>query len=217
MNLTVKEPITPYPEIYDYLTCFKQLSMKLQPVYIVIVFWALLFVTSCCPSEKYYHIKDKDKLRFNENDTFIYKSNLGNYDTLYICEISSEITYRASSEGLCGTDWYKEKIEYRFQNKKNSFKDSLPVLKLDFSDFSDGIIFSAFFHGSPRYDYFGDDIDPYFSGDSVYTNVRYYTYYADIPNTVPYNFFFNKQYGFLSYKYKTGEKYDLFKYIPYEK
>lgn len=191
--------------------------MKKQSIFFSIILIGILFATSCCPDEKYYYVKDKDKLRFKKNDTFIYKSNFNNYDTLYINEIKSEVTYRASSEGFCGTKWYKEKIEYRFQNSNNSFqKDSLPVLKLDLPDFSDGLIFSAFFYKSPPANYWGENLNPYFSGDSIYYNVRFYVYYADLPDTVAYKYFFNKKYGFLSYEYKTGEKYNLIKYISNE-
>jgi len=190
-------------------------------IYIITILILSFLATSCCP-KKTIKIEDEDKLQVYEKDMFVYKSNLGNYDTLYIKEIRDRFPFRDNSEALCPRDIYKEQLEYYYDNYTEPFsEDSLLYLKLIYDRFSDDLFFTVDIFPTPssitneeRFGNGGLFIGSCFIGDSIYEDVQYPTFSIISSKDGPYKFFINKKYGFLSYEYRTDEKYVLYKYIP---
>lgn len=195
--------------------------MKKNTIYIIGILSLSFFISSCCPS-KTIEIKEEDKLQINENDMFIYKSNLGNYDTLYIDEVIETVPLRDRSEqALCNRKIYKQQLKYNYQNYTVPFpEDSLLYLTLIYSQYYNTLNFRLAYLGISPYtgvEHVGSGgyyINTYYLGDSIYTDVRYITIYKNNTNDKPYKFFINPKYGILSYEYRTSEKYALIKYIP---
>ncbi len=187
-------------------------------IYILTIFILVFFATSCCPS-KTIKIEDKDKLQIYENDIFVYKSNLGNYDTLFIEEVVDEAPLRDRSEQLCNRKIYKQQFKYFFNNYTEQFpEDSLLYLTLIYSKYEDTLNYRLGYSGKNPYTGVfsvgsgGSFINTYYLGDSIYTDVR--NIYA---GSNPKKFFINSKYGILSYEYSTKEIFALYKYIPKNK
>ena len=180
----------------------------------------LFFIHGCCRNGKTFPVKNKNRLRFNENDTFIYKSNYNNYDTLYISAVEEGKNDQYIHEGLCaGKTFYQQKVTWYYQSYPVPFsEDDRPYLML--TNNSDVITFRSSFYrnefknsgGYGFFDYIGD----YFAGDSVYSDAEYLLLVDTANRELIFKYFFNKEYGFLSYEFQDGEKFDLFQYKPFE-
>jgi len=183
----------------------------------IFLFVIIIFISSCCREGKTFRIKNKDKLRFNENDTFIYKSNYNNFDTLFIDEIKEGKNDQYIHEGLCaGKTFYQEKIFYYYQSYPVAFKEEeRPFLLI--TNNSEVITFSTYF---PKNEFeskkYLNYIGKYYIGDSIYSDVEYFLVVDKINNELLFKYYYNKEYGFLSYEFQDGEKFGLYKYIPFE-
>lgn len=190
-------------------------------IYIITILTLSFFATSCCP-RKTVEIEEEDKLQIKENDMFVYKSNLGNYDTLFIREIRDRFPFRDNSEDFCPRNVYKEQLEYYYDNYTDPFpEDSLLYLKLIYQWYNNDLYLTVNVLPSPDpvtnkegLGWIGATLGVYFIGDSIYEDVQYPILPIRTSKDEPYKFFINKEYGFLSYEYRTGEKYELYKYIP---
>jgi len=188
--------------------------MKKQ-FYFLILFTTVLIVTSCCPEKKYYHIKDKDKLRFNENDMLIYKSNLNNYDTLIIEEIIDDLDYYETSEGLCDTKFYIERITYFYNNLNNLYDvEKRPRLYLWYDMSNEKSVFNASFYKPTSVLTTTVDIGDYYLGYNIYKNTICKRTYNNIDSLYIKKYVYNKENGFIFYEYTDGEQFSLINYIP---
>jgi len=190
--------------------------MKKGVFYILILFTIARFSTSCCPSEKYYRINDKDKLTFKEGDMFVYKSNLGNYDTLIVERITDTLKYQANSEGFCDTKLYGEEIHYFLNNLNNPFeKDKRPYFKIEYISYEDEIHFQFFscipYDPDRKAHLFYPGI--YYLEDSIYYNVNYYNCYNCTDNKYCNRYAYNRTYGIIFFAYPDGEEFSLLKYV----
>ncbi|MCF6367123.1 MAG: hypothetical protein L3J35_13110 [Bacteroidales bacterium] len=190
--------------------------MKKYILITILFILTAIFISSCCPATKYYDIKEKDKLSFNLNDTFIYKSNLNNYDTLVIEEITDEFVYKETSEALfCATEFYVEKMTYYLNNLNEPFEnDKRPYLSLVYDDDENETNFSASFGRPPGRQAYSLDIGAYYNSDNTYFNVEYVLCYTCTEDSAVYKYFYNKENGFLTYEYLYGEQFNLINYIP---
>ena len=182
--------------------------MKKSIIFFITIALLSFFATSCC-EKKTIKVKDKDKLRFNENDMFIYKSNLGNYDTLFFKEIKSEfLDAGTSGEYFCPErKVYVELVYYYYDNYTDPFPDD-SLLYLELYPNQQSIYLYA---PNPLGE---KPLDIYFIGDSIYEDVEFARKPLKTSVNGAYMFFYNKKYGLLSYKFRTGEEYALQKYIP---
>jgi hypothetical protein len=81
----------------------------------------LYLLNSCCTNEndQYNYIPDENKLKYKVDDTLVYMSNNGLYDTMIVFKINQTFDYIEMYD-FCGTRTYKEMLIYYLKSTLNS-------------------------------------------------------------------------------------------------
>ena len=194
-----------------------------------IFFLVLLFLLSnCCKDVKHYEIPENQRFKIKQNDTFIYKSNFGNYDTLFIWnEDNFYFGCRKGFDSWCTFKILEEYLVFYVNKYSVNEKPNYAIIKQISSEDNPSC--------------YSFQIDKTYLGklDTIYVNnvvresvIRRETELETILiNKIEYEnvikveaecindtsislIYVNNEFGLLYYEYCSGEKYELIKYLP---
>jgi hypothetical protein len=166
-----------------------------------------MIISSCCKKDKYHYISDEDKLIYKVGDTLIYKSNLGNQDTVVIVQILQQFQ-ATEDDDFCKTQNFHEFLEWQIE--------AIPIDTF--------CRYVTVYSGTPYISYvcwLGTSMrthsDLYYTIiDSMYMqNITFYNIFRSIkypdwqePDNVD-TLWFDKNYGVIKYSKINSEEYEL--------
>ena len=185
---------------------------------VIIFILALVIINSCkdkcedMPERVEVAIPDSLKLTLSIGDSLIYKSNLDNYDTIIVADISTRYGWIESVDNGCYLNYdgeyitvsflYHDTIEYNIVQAYKKYPNVFMSVKYKNFNFYWEYIYDVA-------DYYG--LDRYYYNDSIYSNACFWD--DECSNSESIVIAMNNKYGILHYTDCTGETYDLFKYI----
>lgn len=163
-------------------------------------------IFGCGPKENFTIPKDK-KLDVQWLDTFVYKSNLKNFDTLFVSDYLNYFEFQAGPNAFYEQNY--ENLIVAFSQKKANL--NIPFIKYYQAMGSDGEFYLKIVLSEIIFMKYNREYGSKAIGNSIYSNV--YEYSSD---TIISTLYFSLNKGILGYKTTDGEFFEYYKKIKHK-